>query len=277
MQLSRRFTAWNHEIIKYTEITKLTLKNQMIYKWDVWLKGLFAIIRIFLFLQLWTVIYSERTEVSGLTFQMMITYYLVNSFFKMLDCSNSIVTQLSNDIREGHFSKYKIKPMNIMFYFMFNCFAKSIFNLVINIPSVCIWILLFHKYFELSLMPITLLWALVINSLGLLFMILFNYFVGLLSFRFIDISAANIIKNTVIEFLVGSFVPLVLVHSFVQEIMKFFPFYYISYLPSMLLIGKNQSEIRKAIIVLLCWIFIMFCVNKIAYNLLQKKYEGVGI
>ncbi len=262
---------------KYFEIAVLSFKTRLIYKWDVLMKGLFAIIRICLSFILWSIIFSGNTEISGMTFSAMITYYVINSYLKLLDCSDTIVNQMDREIRDGTFTKYKLKPLSILCYFSFDSLAKTVFNLLINIPAVFVWFLIFHKYIEIYWKFENIICAILICLLGILFMILFNYFIGILCFQFIDISAANMIKNTVVEFLIGSLVPLILLPETLRGIMQWFPFYYISYIPSMLFIGKGQEEIVKSFIVLGTWLIIMFVVDHITYKKLQLKYEGVGI
>lgn len=108
-------------------------------------------------------------------------------------------------------------------------------------------------------------------------MIQLNYFLGILAFKFQDISIFLMIKGNIVAFITGTLVPLVLLPSGVVLIMRFFPFYYVTYLPSMLLIGKNESEAFIGIVVLAAWLLIFTILNKFAYNKLRIVYDGVGI
>ncbi len=262
---------------KYLGIAVLSFKTQLVYKWDVLMKGLFAIIRIYLSFALWSVIFLGKTEISGMTLPMMVSYHIISSYFKILDCSDSITNQLSRDIREGTFIKYKVRPMSVLCYFVWNSLAKTAFNLVVNIPAVCLWIIIFHKYVVVRVSLEIIVGAVIISILGLLFMILLNFLVGILSFQFIDISAANMIKNIIVEFLIGMLVPLVLLPDMVKGVMQWFPFYYITYLPSMLLLGKNLDEVPRAVITVSVWLVVLFIINQLTFKLLQRKDEGVGM
>ncbi len=85
------------------------------------------------------------------------------------------------------------------------------------------------------------------------------------------------IKNNLISLVTGSIVPLILFPEQILRIMKLLPFYYITYLPSMLFIGRCEEEAVTGIIVLLLWCLIMQLVIKAAWNAYRTKYDGVGI
>ena len=70
-------------------------------------------------------------------------------------------------------------------------------------------------------------------------MIQLNYFLGILAFKFQEIRMFLMIKGNIVAFITGTLVPLVLLPQGIVSAMRFFPFYYVTYLPSMLLIGKK--------------------------------------
>jgi ABC-2 type transport system permease protein len=113
--------------------------------------------------------------------------------------------------------------------------------------------------------------------LGLLFMIQLNYFLGILAFKFLDISVFLMMKGNIVAFITGSLVPLVLLPQSIVSVMRFFPFYYVTYLPSMLFVGKNENEALTGIILLLAWLLLLAFINKFSYNRLRVVYDGVGI
>jgi ABC-2 type transport system permease protein len=108
-------------------------------------------------------------------------------------------------------------------------------------------------------------------------MIQLNYFLGLLTLKFQDIYLFLMIKNNLVAFIAGTLIPLALLPELVLQVMRFFPFYYCSYLPSMLLIGRNGEEIGYGLITLTVWVLIFMAINKLAYGRLRVRYDGVGI
>lgn len=85
------------------------------------------------------------------------------------------------------------------------------------------------------------------------------------------------IKDNIISLVTGSFIPLALFPNIITKIMRFLPFYYITYLPSMLLVGYCKDEAIQGIIIILIWCVVLQLVIKYTWNKYIRKYEGVGV
>jgi ABC-2 type transport system permease protein len=70
---------------------------------------------------------------------------------------------------------------------------------------------------------------------------------------------------------------LAILPSGIVKVMGVFPFYYISYLPAMLLLGRNGNEISVGLITLILWNTAFWILNSATYGKLRSKYDGVGI
>ncbi|AGK99444.1 ABC transporter permease [Clostridium pasteurianum] len=262
---------------KYFEIAKITFKAELAYRFDVIIGILLSVCRIILSFILWSALFKSKDTIAGFSFNMMITYYIVISFLSKLDMSESIVNQLSNEIRQGKFSKYLVQPVKPLWYFISSTCAKTVFTFCISGAVTTVFALIFKKYLSFNTsLPIALA-ALCINILGLIFLMLLNYFIGILSFKFYDIGALNIIKNNIFEFITGTFIPLSLFPIWVQSSMKLFPFYYIYYYPAAIIVTGDKQSVLSAITILICWNLFMLVTIKITYKELRKRYEGVGI
>lgn len=262
---------------KYIEIGKITFKAELAYRFDVFVGILLSIFRILLSFILWSALFQGKSEIGGFTFNMMVTYYIIISFFSTLDTSEGIVGQLSSEIRQGKFSKYLVQPLKSLGYFISCNYARTLFIFFISGFVTGVFFLIFNEYLVLNTSFTMVLVAVFINLLGLNFLMLLNYFIGILSFKFYDISAFNMIKQSIFEFITGTFIPLALFPSWVQGSMKLFPFYYIYYYPAAMIVTGNNNEVFLAITILISWNILMFAVIQITYKRLRKKFEGVGI
>jgi ABC-2 type transport system permease protein len=215
--------------------------------------------------------------VGGFTFHTMLSYYIINSFLSQLDMSDGVSSEISTKIRAGTFSKYMVIPVDIQGYFLAQTAGSSVFYLLFNLLAAVVWIFIFRIKFAFTANPLFILSAVTLVILGLIFMIQLNYFLGLLTLKFQDIYLFLMIKNNLLLFITGTMIPLVLLPKGIVEIMRFLPFYYITYLPSMLLIGRNGSEILYGLTPLPCWILFFVFVNRLTYNRLRVRYDGVGI
>ncbi len=262
---------------QYLETIKITFKAQMAYRFDVIFGALLSFGRIALAYILWSAIYSGRSEIAGFSFSMMLTYYIITSFFNRLNMSESMIYQISLEIREGQFAKYLVKPMNPLLFFMASCYAKTLFILSVNCAATIVFGLIFNEYF---LVPdaLSIIRSLIICVLGLNFTILLNFLIAIMSFKYMDITGLNIFKAAVLEFLSGMLIPLSLLPVWLQNGMKFFPFYYTVYYPALLFLNnRGTDEFYTSFAIMIFWNIIMIIAAHFTYCHLRRKFEGAGI
>lgn len=262
---------------KYVEIAKILFKSQITWRFDVAMTLLFTVSKILFAYILWGTIFKEHEIVAGFTFPMMLSYYLISSFLSQIDMSDGVSVEIGDRVRGGTFSKYMVVPVNIQGYFIAQTLGRMSFYLIFNMLATLAWVLIFNIDFIVTSDVEMIFLAVCMIILGLLFMIKLNYFLGILAFKFQDIGFFLMIKGNIVAFITGTLVPLTLLPEGVVSIMKIFPFYYVTYLPSMLIIGKNQHEALIGIAVLSIWLLFFSLLNKFAYLKLRVIYDGVGI
>lgn len=262
---------------KYLETSKVLFKAQLAYRFDTIISIIFTISKILLAYVLWGSIFKDKDIVAGFTFNSMISYYIIGSFIAQLDQSSKAGRQIASEIMRGGFSKYMVRPMNVFGYFTSQALGVSAFLLSFNLIAAVLWVFVFRIDFIVTGNIVTALSSVVICGLGLLFMMQLNFFIGILAFKFQEIGMFMMIKDNIMNFATGSLIPLTILPTIVQDIMRYFPFYYIVYLPSMLFMGKNENEIVIGLVTLIAWNLSFGLINKVTYNRLRIKYDGVGI
>jgi ABC-2 type transport system permease protein len=114
--------------------------------------------------------------------------------------------------------------------------------------------------------------------LGLIFTAVFQYFMGTLTFKFLDINFFMYVQWNIIAFVTGSMVPLSLLPKAVLSVLQFIPFAHVIFTPTMLLTGQIETqEGLLGFTVLAIWTMTMLCIAQHTYNRLRVKYDGVGI
>lgn len=262
---------------KYIEIAKILFKAQMAYRFDVAMTVVFTITKILFAYILWEAVFALNEVVGGFTFPMMLSYYIISSFLSQIEMSGGVSRAVSERIRSGSFSKYMVIPVSVNGYFIAQTFGTMAYYFIFVVIGTILWMLIFGVGFIITSGILTILSTIVIIILGLLFMIQLNFFLGMLAFEFQDISFFLIIKDNIVSFVTGGLLPLILLPQSIVSVMKFFPFYYVTYLPAMLLIGKNQHEAVTGIITLSIWLFVFVLLNKKVYEKMRVIYDGVGI
>ena len=262
---------------KYLETSKVLFKAQLAYRFDTFVSIIFTISKILLAYVLWGAIFSTQEMVAGFSFNAMLSYYIISSFVTQLDQSYSTGRQVADEIKHGRFSKYMVKPMSIFGYFTAQTAGVSAFLLSFNLIAAVLWATIFRIDFILTASLSLITSAMFLIVLGLFFMMQLSYFIGILAFKFHDIGVFMMIKDNIVQFITGALIPLALLPSPVVNAMRAFPFYYVSYLPTMLLMGRSIDEAKIGVLVLILWNFIFMLINKLTYKHLITHYEGVGI
>lgn len=262
---------------KYREVCLIHLKAQLVWRADAVFQMLFTVSKILFAYLLWGMVFRQKDAVAGFTFSGMLSYYIVSSFLSQLELSDGISGEITERIRNGTFSKYMVLPINILGYFTAMEAGSVLFYLGFDLAAALVWIFIFRIPFVFVHEPFLLLCALVMVVLGLFFMVQLNYYLGLLTLKYEEIGTFLMIKNNLVALVTGSIVPLVLFPEHVLRVMKLLPFYYITYLPSMLLTGRCGEEAGGGILVLLFWCLVLGLLIRTTWKKYRVKYDGVGI
>lgn len=207
----------------------------------------------------------------------MMSYYIVSTFLNQLEKSEGVSKEINKQIRAGTFSKYMVVPINIEGYFLAMEFGMALFYVIFDFLAGAVWIGLFKIKFQFTTNLFVISCAILIIIIGIIFMVQLNYYLGILTLKYQGIGTFLMIKNNLISFVTGSFIPLALFPDIIVKIMRFLPFYYITYLPSMLLVGYCEDEAVQGIVILLIWCVVLQLVIQYTWNKYVRKYEGVGI
>lgn len=262
---------------KYREVSRIYLKAQLAWRADAVFQMLFTVSKILFAYLLWGMVFRQNDTLSGFTFDGMLSYYIVSSFLSQLELSDGISGEITSRIRNGTFSKYMVLPINILGYFTAMEAGCILFYLGFDLAAALIWIFIFRIHFVFTGSIFTFLGALLMVILGLFFMVQLNYYLGLLTLKYEEIGTFLMIKNNLVSLVTGSIIPLALFPGAVQKVMKLLPFYYITYLPSMLLIGRCGEEAGSGILILTFWCLLLLLLIRTTWEKYRVKYDGVGI
>lgn len=262
---------------KYLTISKTYLKTQMAWRADVIFNMIFTVSKIMFAYLLWKMIFRDNGTVGEFTFHSMLSYYIVNSFLSQLEMSSGVSSEIHERIRNGTFSKYMVIPVNIEKYFVFMEIGVAGFYLIFDLIAAVVWGVVFRISFTFTHHTTTLVCALLMVVLGLFFMVQLNYLLGLLTLKYQGIGTFLMIKDNLMQLVTGGIVPLALFPEIVVDIMKLLPFYYVTYLPAMLLTGHNEQEAGFGVGVIAAWCIVIQMIISVVWQRYIRKYDGVGI
>ena len=262
---------------KYLEIARAYMKAQLIWRSDTFVDVILSVVKILFAWILWSILFEGKVQVAGLSFQAMISYYIISSCLFQLEKSAEISQQMAGMLRNGTFSKYMVIPVQTQGYFVAMEAGKIAFPAGISFFVTFLCIYLFRIPFTFTADWKILLCGIIMAVLGLLFMAELNYFLGILTLKFEEISTFLMIKDNLSAFVTGAVVPLALLPEWLTGGMRFLPFYYVTYLPGMLLIGKCEEEAATGLFVLSVWCIAFIVLGQAVYEHYRIKYDGAGI
>lgn len=191
--------------------------------------------------------------------------------------SEGVSNEIHDRIRNGMFSKYMVIPVGIEGYFMAMELGIVLFYIAFDFIAAAVWIFVFRIHFVFAASGWVVACAVLMTMLGMIFMVQLNYFLGLLTLKYQGIATFLMIKNHLVALITGSIVPLALFPEIIVNIMRLLPFYYVTYLPAMLLTGKCKADAIAGLIAISLWCLIMQAVIMKVQNKYFRKYDGVGI
>lgn len=262
---------------KYWEVSKIYMKTQLAWRADVIFNMFFTITKILFAYLLWGIIFRGKDFVGRFTFHGMLSYYIISSFLSQLEMSGGISSELHDRIRNGTFSKYMVIPVGIEKYFMAMEMGIVLFYGAFDFMAAAVWIFVFRIRFVFVRDWRVIVCAAVMAVLGMLFMAQLNYLLGLLTLKYQGIGTFLMIKNNLAALVTGGIVPLALFPEIIVGLMRILPFYYVTYLPAMLLTGMCRDEAFTGIAVIAAWCAAMQAVITVVWRKYLRKYDGVGI
>lgn len=226
---------------------------------------------------IWNAIYSTGNAISGLTLEQMLAYYGIATIINYLTY-DSADWNLQMLIRTGKFITFMLRPVSHCYF----AFCQKIGHrlLALWIEFIPIY-LLFLFVFKINLIPANLLWSLISITLGFILMFLINYCIGITGFWLTKTEGLRRAFLILRDLCAGALVPLTLFPGFIQKILFFLPFQFITYVPIRVFIGSYELAgvslpIPYVVGMQAVAVIIMFLIYKLLWNLGIKRFTGVG-
>jgi len=261
----------------YLQIAIIHFKKQITYRFDAAIHVLACVCRTLFASIVWSAIYASHQTIAGLTLADMLGYAVISAALSQMNPSRGVSEEISGRVRDGTFSKYMVLPAGVQGYFLAQSAGTGLFFAIVNGLAALLCLALFGIRLPLAGDAPVFAAAGLMIVLGMAFMIQLNFFLGLLTFRFQDVWIFLMIKENFMAFLTGALIPLALLGPEAESVMRGFPFYYVSYLPAMLLMGKQAEEALQGLGIISLWFCFFTLLNTWSYRRVRVLYDGVGI
>jgi len=230
---------------KYGAILRISMANHFAYVGEALLRGIFLVLIIFIFVQLWNVTYTVlgTNRIGGYSLLQMIWYF---SFGEAIIMSAPMLRRkVDEDVKSGGLAYRLSKPYNYLLYLAADYMGEWIARFALN--------LLIGSALALLLVgPITFTVAGVASALVLLAGAVVLDFLGsaiisLIAFWVEDTASFYLIYRRLVMLLGGMMIPLDVFPEPLSSIARSLPFSYIVYGPSRQWVAPTESFFVEAL------------------------------
>ncbi len=259
------------KIKKYWTVFKISIQNSLIYTSSFVTGLIFYAFIIFIFINLWRVIYLKKELIAGFTYNQVIWYCIVTELIT-ISTGGNIFRTISNDIKNGAIGYNLNKPYNYIFYNisnnMGNVVIRLFFNAIIGIAMGFIFVGRIQGFdvIYLPLMLICIISAIFLN------LILFSA-VGLTAFWFEENSAFFWIVQKVM-FMGGLFFPLDMMPGWIRNIALVLPFSYVTYAPARTIVKFNPNDFSWMFLIQVTYILVLLILNMLIF---RKGVKAINV
>ncbi|MGV8141277.1 MAG: ABC transporter permease [Candidatus Woesearchaeota archaeon] len=257
---------------KYLHIARTNLINNLAYLQDVIWNSAFIGVIIFIFYNLWKVIFGSNEYIAGFTIVMMLWYLVMTE--SIVTAQSQVLEDIGDEMITGNIANYLNKPYSYILYKYAYSIGRSIikFFTTFIISSIIVLLLLGPLEINPSHIPFILLIVLLAMTLNFIIMA----FLGIFAFWLEDAKAIEFVYNKIVFTLGGMLVPLEIFPQWLQTISLYLPFSYIAYYPAKLFVGFEFGLFFKVIAIELVWITVFIILTTTAYKLCIRRVSING-
>ncbi len=226
---------------KYHYVLKTSIMDTFVYVVDFFGRSVFFAFILGIYLLLWQAVYgaTDSQMIEGFDLNRMI-WYLVITEIVTLSTSN-YYDEVSTDIKTGNIAYQLNKPYHYVTYSFYNNFGKVLIRMLVNSTVGILTALVFVgglESFHLYSVPFVLLSLFM--GIGINFFL--NFTLALTAFWVEENTPFRWIFQKLVFTLGGMLLPLDLFPHAIQNISRYLPFAYITYVPGKLFVDFNTHD-----------------------------------
>ncbi len=249
-------------IKKYITIIKVNIANAFMYRSNVISRFCFYTIFIYIFMKLWAMIY-EKSGVNGYSYNQIVWYLILTEFISFA-CRTNIHSSISDDVKSGSIAYQIGRPVHYLLFQFSNYLGQIIVNaFMFGAFAVILGLVFVGKLnsFTLIEIPVVLISLVLSTILNYFFLML----IGLSAFVIEDNFAMYMIYQK-LGFMLGMFLPLEFLPSWLQPVAKIMPFSYVYWAPAKLFVNFSSEACKEILPMQLLWAVVSVFFAMIIYD-----------
>ena len=264
---------------KYFQIFKISYSQEFAYRLNFVMWRLRNVFQIFLIFFLWDSVFSDPDRVLFGYDRARILTYVFGILIVRAFVLSAKTHEVAGEISRGDLSNYLIKTVSYFRYWLARDLSSKALNLIFaSVEAVALYLILKPPFF-LQTDPIFLITFLVSVLLAMTIYFLIVFLTSFIPFWVPEAAwgAHFLVSFVFVEFLSGSFFPIDILPSAVQNVINVTPFPYLIYFPLQVYLGQVQGErMVWGLAISLVWAIALFIITKRVWLKGLKVYQSHG-
>ncbi|MFW9856283.1 MAG: ABC transporter permease [Candidatus Thorarchaeota archaeon] len=265
-------------ISKYVRVMRTSLTDLRAY-WGDFIGFLaWGPMNFILLVIIWSIVYSsnpQATESFNYSLKEILSYSLIVTFIGEALLLYKIAWGIQDDNLDGTMTIYLCRPVDYLSFRFAQILSRSLLSAASLLPVILIII-------ATLALPITfdpLIFGAFLLSIGIGYILSFLCFamVGASTFYIRQIWPIRAAFLAIMQILGGELLPVDLLPSAYQPIVKILPFYLISYIPAQWVLGRlTIEEFVISLFQGFFWILVLLLLTKLVWSRALRKFESAG-
>ena len=259
---------------KYLSIAKVEMANSFSSISSAFLRGAVIAVILFIFYDLWNVIYAGSTTkvISGFTLVGMLWYLVMSESVVSGSQGRTLSYRLTDDIKSGNIVQALNKPYNFVVYYFSSTIGSTFIRVAISIAmsGAVIWLLLGPPQINITELP----FVAVSVALAIILQFFVYFSISMLAFWFEDVAAFRWITEKLIFVLGGMLIPLSFFPQWMQTLAQVLPYSYMSYSPSYLFVNFTINGFIDTVALQALWLVVL---GAIAFGMFEIGAKKVSL
>jgi ABC-2 type transport system permease protein len=229
---------------------------------------------------IWIKYYGEGKNVQGYSLPYLVTYYSLVVIISLF--ISKVEVNVKEDIKDGGLVNFVIRPFNYLFYRLFWEVGWYVIKVGFFVGPFILLLYAISRSvnvpLELSSSGLDIMLGILSSLLAYVLSFILSMIIGSLAFFITEITGIANLYEISTEFLTGKVFPISFFPVFLQNMLVFTPFIYITAFPVEVFMGKlGINESLQGIGIQCLWILLGYFVYRLLWRMGIKKFSGVGL
>lgn len=234
---------YSRDLRKYQTLSAASFRSSLAYLRAFVISKLFMAMLIFIFANLYRVLYADTVSVSGITLQALLYYIALSESLEM--CRPQVHQTISEEVKDGTCAYNLMRPISYFWYHYASSSGEMIINFFLSLVVALAVVVLLAGFNGSLIFGIILSLPLIFLAATLNFLVLFN--IGLLAFYIEEISPVFWVYQKLLFIIGGLFIPLDFFPDWLRSAVKYLPTAFIQYYPARVSIDINGMQYLKVL------------------------------